>query len=117
MAIPSIYLNLEDDISRIVPRLSHQTSREIILVCPKRCVLFSDPENLKKLKAYGDSLGKRIFILTMDERGQAYARAAGLGLRTLPKTRPQSAWSDVRISKPEAVTQLERDLETKTTIA
>jgi hypothetical protein len=98
MAIPSVYINLEDDVSKIIIRLKHQSSPQIVLVCPKRCFLFSDSINLKLLKKQVDLLGKEIFILTMDEKGQTYAQEAGFELKYLPKISSSKSFSDVTIS-------------------
>ncbi len=98
MAIPSIYINLEDDVSKIVVRLKHNASSQVVLVCPKRCFLFSDPINLKLLKKQTDLLGKELFILTMDEKGQMYAVEAGFQLKQMPKGRPAGGFSDVKMS-------------------
>lgn len=102
MAIPSVYINLEDDVSKVITRLKHQSSGQIVLVCPKRCFLFSDSINLRLLKKQIDLLGKEVFILTMDERGQLYAQEAGFELKYLPKTSPAKAFSDVKFSPRQA---------------
>jgi len=105
MATPSIYINLEDDVAKIVARLKHQSSKQIVLVCPKRCFLFNDSINLRLLKKQMDLLGKEVFILTMDEKGQLYAKEAGFGLKFLPKSRPSSSFSDVSFQKKEVSSQ------------
>ena len=98
MSIPSIYINLDDDVSKIVIRLKHQSSSQVVLVCPKRCFLFSDSINLRLLKKQADLLGKEVFILTMDEKGQLYAKEAGFELKHLPKAGSSAAFSDIRRS-------------------
>src|SRR6266700_2548715 len=99
MSIPSIYINLEDDVSKIVTRLKHQFAKQVVLVCPKRSFLFSDSVNLKLLKKQTDLLGKEVFILTMDEKGQMYAKDAGFQLKFLPKAGGTRALSDIKFSK------------------
>src|SRR5436190_23477409 len=99
MSIPSIYINLEDDVSRITTRLKHNPAKQVILVCPKRCFLFNDSINLRLLKKQTDLLGKEVFILTMDERGQLYAKEAGFALKFLPKAKGYGAMSDVKPQK------------------
>src|SRR4051812_8962291 len=99
MGIPSVYINLEDDVSKIFTRLKHNSAKQIILVCPKRCFLFNDSINLRLLKKQTDLLGKEIFILTMDERGQLYAKEAGFSLKFLPKTGGSRAMSDIKPQK------------------
>ena len=100
MPIPSIYINLEDDVGKVVQRVKKEKAVQVVLVCPKRCLLLSDSINLRLLKKQADMLGKEIFILTMDERGQTYAVEAGFQLKFLPKAGTRSSISDIRISKP-----------------
>ena len=125
MAIPSVYINLEDDVSKIVTRLKHQSAVQLVLVCPKRCFLFSDSINLKLLKKQTDMMGKEIFILTMDERGQLYATEAGFQLKFLPKAGGYSAFSDIKrqpkslaVAEPQSQEEQEpEETKLKTTIA
>lgn len=105
MSIPSVYINLEDDVSKVVTRLKHNSAKQIVLVCPKRCFLFNDSINLRLLKKQVDMMNKEVFILTMDEKGQLYAKEAGFGLKFLPKSHASSSFSDVRIPKREPVSQ------------
>ncbi|MDR3643111.1 MAG: hypothetical protein P4L74_05820 [Candidatus Doudnabacteria bacterium] len=108
MSIPSVYINLEDDVSKVAERLRRQASGQVVLVCPKRCQLFSDSINLRLLKKQADMLGKEVFILTMDERGQVYAKEAGFALKFLPKVGVNRSVSDVRpYQKPQPYQQPE----------
>ncbi len=101
MAAATIYLNLEDDVSKIVARIKRVSADSVVLVCPKRCFLFSDSINLRLLKKQTDLLGKQIAILTMDERGQMYAKEAGFALKYLSQPGKGSRLSDIQ-SKPES---------------
>ena len=112
MSTPSVYINFEDDVSKIVTRLKHISAKQIVLVCPKRCFLFNDSINLRLLKKQIDLMGKELFILTMDERGQLYAKEAGFSLKFLPKGHGSSAMSDVRVAKkPVAQQESEQNTE------
>jgi len=44
-------------------------------------------------------LGKEVFILTMDEKGQMFAREAGFRLKSLPKGRASAGLSDVKVRR------------------
>lgn|GEM_PF-695730 len=92
---PSIYINLEDDVTQIVERIKKEKSAEVVLVCPKRCFLFNDSINLRLLKKQADILKKDVSILTMDERGQLYAKEAGFSLKFLPKKQTSRGISDI----------------------
>lgn len=92
----TLYLNLEDDIAKIVAKLKREKAAEIVLVCPKGSFLFSDSINLRLLKKKIDLLGKTVAILTMDEQGQVYAKQAGFVLKNLPRPRHPGRFSDIR---------------------
>jgi hypothetical protein len=97
----TIYINLEDDVSKVVTRLKREKATEVTLVCPKRSLIFSDSINLKLLKKQADILKKNISILTMDEKGQLYAKQAGFTLKSLPKAGGSTkGMSDVRAARP-----------------
>ncbi len=96
MQIPSIYINLEDDVSKITARLKRHSAKQVVLVCPKRCFLFNDSINLRLLKKNADLLKKEVSILTMDEKGQLYAKEAGFTLKFLPKQKVFPSFSDIK---------------------
>ena len=89
----------------------------MVLVCPKRCFLFNDSINLRLLKKQTDLIKKTVHILTMDERGQTYAKEAGFNLKFLPKVSKVSSMSDIgsgrnRRTAPEDQTiKVEKKLE------
>ncbi|MBI3231609.1 MAG: hypothetical protein HYZ51_00830 [Candidatus Doudnabacteria bacterium] len=97
--IPSVYINLEDDVAKVVARIKRERASVLVLVCPKRCQLFSDSINLRLLKKQTDLLSKEVSILTMDERGQLYAKEAGFVLKFLPKSRRMSGISDIQFQQ------------------
>lgn len=102
MATPSIYSNLDDSVAKVIERIKRERSEEMVLVCPKRCFLFSDPSYLLELKKQTDLLQKTVFILTMDEKGQKYAQEAGFQLKFLPNAGTQKV-SDIKqavVEKP-----------------
>jgi hypothetical protein len=101
MATPSIYINLEDDVAKVAARIKRERSSRIVLVCPKRCQLFADSINLRLLKKQADLMGKEVFVMTMDEKGQNFAREAGFGLKFLPKAQGAKGVSDIKFqSRP-----------------
>lgn len=94
--IKTIYLNLEDDVTKIIDKLKREKGAEVVLVFPKKSFIFSDSINLRLLKKQIDIMGKKVFILTMDERGQSYAQDAGFELKHMPKTLRANSFSDIR---------------------
>lgn len=112
--IKTIYLNLEDDVAKVVAKLKREKASEAVLVFPKRSFIFSDSINLRLLKKQIDLLGKQASILTMDERGQMYAQEAGFELKHLPRTLRTQSVSDIRprtMPVPETVTAVVAEAE------
>ncbi len=92
----SIYLNLEDDVTKVVNKLKREKAIDVVLVFPKGSYIFSDSINLRLLKKQLDMLGKNIAILTMDDRGKAYAEEAGFALKQMPRSVRANSLSDIR---------------------
>ncbi len=101
--IPSIYINLDDDVSKIAARLQKEKSTEVVLVCPKRCFLFNDSINLRLLKKQTDLMKKSVSILTMDERGQMYSKEAGFTLKFLSNAPRSKIVSDINPVRSQAL--------------
>ncbi len=93
--VKTIYLNIEDDIQTVTQKIARTDSTEVVLVFPKRSFLFSDAINLRLLKKQTDYLGKSVFILTMDEVGQVYAKEAGFALKTIAQAGTRRGLSDI----------------------
>lgn len=103
----TLYINLEDDVTKVINQLKREKTAEVVLVFPKRSFIFSDSINLRLLKKQIDMLGKKVSILTMDERGQMYAQEAGFELKHMPKSVRANSFSDIRrrtAPVPETVT-------------
>lgn len=96
--VKTVYLNIEDDVPTIVRKVAGTISGEVVLVFPKRSFIFSDPNNLYNLKRQTDVLGKYVYVLTMDELGQIYARDAGFTLRSIHNASAPSKFSDIKRS-------------------
>jgi|SRR5579872_459479 len=77
----NIFLNIDDDVSKAVLRVTKERSVDLTLVLPKNSWLLSSSVNLKLLKKQTDLLGKKIGIVTRDERGRKYAAANGIEVR------------------------------------
>ncbi len=98
----TLYLNLEDDVAKVAAKLQRERAEDIVLVFPKGSYLFSDRINMRLLKKQLDMLGKNISILTMDERGKAYAEEAGFVIKSMPRSLRSSSLSDIRPRRTES---------------
>ncbi len=92
----TIYLNLEDDVTKVVNKLKRESGSDVVLVFPKQSFIFSDSINLRLLKKQLDLLGKKVSILTMDERGKMFAEEAGFEIKSMPRSVRARTFSDIR---------------------
>lgn len=116
----TLYVNLEDDVNKVIAQLKREKSAEAVLVFPKQSFIFSDSINLRLLKKQVDMLGKKVSILTMDERGQTFAKEAGFELKSMPRKSASHSMSDIRfrtapvpevIATASTVNNFEKDFE------
>lgn len=116
----TLYINLEDDVNKVIAQLKREKSAEAVLVFPKQSFIFSDSINLRLLKKQVDMLGKKVSILTMDERGQTFAKEAGFELKSMPRKSVSHSMSDIRfrtapvpevIATASTVNNFEKDFE------
>lgn len=111
--IKTIYLNLEDDVAKVINQVQRESTSEVVLVFPKQSFMFSDSINMRLLKKQMDMLRKKAYILTMDEKGQTFAQEAGFELKFLPRTRRPGAISDIRRAvRPPVIPKIPRAIPT-----
>ncbi len=91
----TLYLNLEDDVKTVAAKVKAQKATDITLVVPKQSYLFSDSINLRLLKKQLDLYKKNIEILTLDQKGQLYAKEAGFALKFLQHRKMSMGVSDI----------------------
>ena len=94
--VKTLYLNLEDDVAKVVAKIKRERTADVVLVFPKKSYVFSDSINMRLPKKQVDMLGKQVSILTMDERGQEFAKEAGFALKIMPKMTRGKTISDIR---------------------
>ena len=78
----TIYIDLEDDISAIIDKLSSSGSKIVALVPPKRSTVLNSAVNMKLLKSTAEEKGKRAVLVTSEP--SLLSLAAGTGLFVTP---------------------------------
>lgn len=78
MAEKIIYLEVDEEITSIIDRISGVSSKKIILVVPRTATLLQSMVNLKLLKKQADDLKKNIIIVTSDVIGRNLVDQVGL---------------------------------------
>lgn len=104
----SIYFNIEDDTGQIVERIKRERGDRFVLVFPRKSYVFGSEVNLKLLKKQLDLLGKHAAVLTMDEKGQAFASGAGFELVDVPKRVGAGKFGDIRVKAHKPVQEPEK---------
>jgi len=81
MAKPSrqiIYVEIDEEVTSIFDRIKNIRKKEILLVVPRKSILFQSMVNLKILKKKLAERKKKLVIVTTDRNGRHLAEKAGL---------------------------------------
>ena len=85
----NLYLNIDDDISRVIKKIQQESASDLTLVIPKGAFLFANPARVLNLARAAKMSAKNLSIVTSDQKIQKIALAHGFelrGLETLKKT-------------------------------
>lgn len=85
----NIYIDIDDDITTIIDRVSNTKSKIAALVLPKRASMLQSTVNMKLLKRTADELGKRVVLITSDPSLLSLAGLAGLHVAKTLQSKPQ----------------------------
>ncbi len=64
-----VYVEIDEEITSVFERVKNIRKREIMLVVPRKAIIFQSIVNLKILKEKLKALGKRLVIVTTDRNG------------------------------------------------
>lgn len=74
----TIYIDVDEEITSAIERLSKVESVDVTFVIPKRSIILQSLVNLKLLKKEAGRLNKNVHILTGDKLGKSLAQQAGI---------------------------------------
>lgn len=98
----TIYVDVEDEITAVIDKVSSAKSKIVALVLPKRSTVFSSAVNLKLLKKAAVSEKKNIVLITSDTSIVSLAGAAGMHVAKTPTSKPEiPTASKSMTTKPE----------------
>lgn len=106
---PIIYIEISEDISKVVAKIKRHKSDRLILVFPKGAIITNSPAHLNLLKKHADTLGKQIGIVSSDPKARQRAEHAGFeaaGPEAI-NAKPAAAKAAVK-AKPKTPQQPER---------
>jgi hypothetical protein len=116
----TIYLDLDDEVTSVIDRLSSVSEQAITLVIPKNAIVLQSAVNLKLLKRAAERLKKNLLVVTRDETGLALALRAGINVRTnlsgktidasmIKQSRPSVATIQEMVSEDPAATRTKQE--------
>jgi len=73
-----VYIEIDEEIASIYDRIKNIRKKEILLVVPKKAILFQSGVNLKILKQKCEAKGKILVLVTTDRNGIHLADKVGL---------------------------------------
>jgi len=83
-----IYVDVDDDITSIIDKVSSSKSKIIALVLPKRCVVLQSAVNMKLLKRSADRADKNLVLVTTEASLLPLAGAAEMLVASTPTSKP-----------------------------
>ena len=96
----TLYVDVDDEITAIIDKVTTAKSKVVALVLPKRCPVLQSVVNMKLLKRTADRLGKNLVLVTSEAGLMPLAGATGLHVASTPSSKP---------SIPDAPTSVDSD--------
>ncbi len=84
-----VYVDVDDEITSIIDKITKSKSKIIALVLPKRAVVLQSIVNLKLLKRASDDQGKRTVLISSDQTIIALAGAVGMYVAKNLQSKPE----------------------------
>jgi hypothetical protein len=110
----TIYIDIDDEITTIIDKVSASSGKVVALVLPKRATTLQSMVNMKLLKRSADQANKNLVLVTTETGLMPLAGAAGLHVAKTPNSRPEipsSADSPDALSDEEAIDLMEDESE------
>lgn len=84
-----VYVDIDDEITSIIDKVSGSSQKIVALVLPKRATVFQSIVNMKLLKRSADSMGKSVVLITTEHNLLPLAGAVGLYVARNLQSRPE----------------------------
>lgn len=75
-----IYIEIDDELSNLLDKIKNTKEDEIYIVIPKRSAIVFSIINFKIIKRLADSLGKKIFIVSVDKKTKFLSSLVGISV-------------------------------------
>lgn len=84
----TIYVDVEDDITSIIERVTSSKSKIVALVLPKRASVMQSTVNMKLLKRSAENSGKNVALVTNEPSLMPLAGLVGMHVAETPTSKP-----------------------------
>src|ERR1035437_6548830 len=85
----TIYIDIDDEITGIIDKLSASDGKVVALVLPKRAAVFQSIVNMKLLKRAADSSKKNLVLITSEAGLLPLAGVAGVHVAKTLSSKPE----------------------------
>jgi len=100
----TIYVDVDDEITAIIDKVTAAKGKVIALVLPKRCAVLQSVVNMKLLKRTAESSGKNLVLVTSEAGLMPLAGAIGMFVASSPTSKPAVPDApDVPSNEPEDI--------------
>ncbi|MCA9327478.1 hypothetical protein KDA14_03035, partial [Candidatus Saccharibacteria bacterium] len=100
----TIYVDVDDEITAIIDKLTNASGKIVALVLPKRATVLQSIVNMKLLKRTAESAGKNLVLVTTEAGLLPLAGIVGLHVADTPSSRPTiPPMPDQPSDEPESV--------------
>jgi hypothetical protein len=84
-----IYIDVDDEITGVIDKVTNATARVVALVLPKRATVFQSIVNMKLLKKRADAAKKHIVLITSEAGLMPLAGTVGLYVASTLQSKPE----------------------------
>ena len=85
----TVYVDVDDEITGIIDRMTSSKAKVIALVLPKRATVLQSIVNMKLLKRTAEAAGKNLVLITSESSLLPLAGLVGLHVAATPTTKPE----------------------------
>jgi hypothetical protein len=85
----TVYVDVDDEITGIIDRVTSSKAKVVALVLPKRAAVLQSIVNMKLLKRTAETAGKNLVLITSESSLLPLAGMVGLHVAATPTTKPE----------------------------
>lgn len=110
----TIYIDIDDEITSIIDKVTSSKSKVVALVLPKRATVMQSIVNMRLLKRAADNAGKNLVLITSESSVLPLAGVAGVYTARTLQSKPEIPLVDEEtadIQQPDSVTEEDQTID------